>query len=91
MNVKKKDIKSDLKRLDAMSDQDIDYSDIPEMGDDFFETAEINVPDNKISTHIRFDPEVVEYFKAGGKGYQTRINAVLRAYVRHKKKRRKTA
>ena len=33
---------------------------------------------------LRVDPDVVAFFKAGGKGYQTRMNAVLRAYVQHK-------
>ena len=35
----------------------------------------------KITTSIRLDPEVVEAFKATGKGWQTRINEALRRYV----------
>jgi uncharacterized protein (DUF4415 family) len=38
---------------------------------------------------IRLDDEVLEYFRAGGRGYQTRINAVLRTYVRAQKARQK--
>ncbi len=35
----------------------------------------------KVSTTIRLSPEVVEYFKAGGKGWQTRVDEVLKKYV----------
>ena len=50
------------------------------------------VPGPKRSVTIRLDERVVSYFKATGPGYQTRINAVLRAYVdaanRHKSRRK---
>lgn len=39
-------------------------------------------PEPKTPVSIRLDPEVLAFFKAQGKGYQTRINAVLRAYVK---------
>lgn len=69
----------DLTRFDAISDAEIDYSDIPELGDDFFAKA------NKESITARFDADMVEWFKAQGKGYQTKMNAVLRAfYERHR-------
>jgi len=38
-------------------------------------------PPAKPMVSIRLDPEVLAFFKAGGNGYQTRINAVLRAYM----------
>ncbi len=41
-------------------------------------------PPAKPMVSIRLDPEVLAFFKAGGKGYQTRINAVLRAYMEAK-------
>jgi len=69
----------DLTRFDAISDAEIDYSDISELGDDFFAKA------NKESITARFDADMVEWFKAQGKGYQTKMNAVLRAfYERHR-------
>ena len=37
--------------------------------------------DNKTAVSIRLDKEVIEYFKKGGRGYQTRINAVLRSFI----------
>ena len=44
---KKHTIKIDLKRIDAKRDEDIDYSDIPEVDEDFFKTAKIMVPPGK--------------------------------------------
>ena len=76
----KKSIKSDLKRIDAMGDEDIDYSDIPELDDDFFKNAEVVMPPGKKPVTIRLDEDVLNWMKAQGKGYQSRINAVLRAY-----------
>ena len=76
----KKRIHSDLKRIDAMSDEDIDYSDIPELDDDFFKNAEVVVSPGKKQIALRVDTDVLEWMKAQGKGYQSRMNAILRAY-----------
>lgn len=38
-------------------------------------------PEPKIPVNIRLDADIVQYFRAGGPGYQTRINEVLRAFV----------
>lgn len=75
-------IKSDLKRLDALHDDEIDYSDAPELDDHFFERVAVELPKNKDSITLRLDHEVLEWFKQQGKGYQTKINAVLKAYYR---------
>ncbi len=83
MNVSKRTITSDLKRLDMMKDEDIDYSDIPEADEEFFKNAKVYLPHKKVSINVRYDQDVVEYFKKGGRGYQTRMNAVLRAYMEH--------
>jgi uncharacterized protein (DUF4415 family) len=71
---------SDLKRLDAMRDEDIDYSDIPELDENFFKNAKVVVSPGKKQLTLRLDADVLEWMKAQGKGYQSRINAVLRAY-----------
>ena len=72
--------KSDLKRIDQMTDEDIDYSDIPEVDAAFFATARIVVPPGKKQVTIRLDSDVLAWLKEQGRGYQTRINAILRAY-----------
>ena len=73
-------MKSDLKRIDRMTDEDIDYSDIPEVDASFFATARVVVPPGKKQVTIRLDSDVLAWLKEQGRGYQTRINAILRAY-----------
>ena len=66
-----------------------DREDAPEidMPDGFWDDAEIVDRHNKKSVHLRVDPEIYEFFKEGGKGHLTRMNAVLRSYVDAKKNR----
>ncbi len=75
-----KSIKSDLEGLDAMSDEDIDRSDIPELDESFFERETVSFPPLKKQLTIRLDEDILEWLKGQGRGYQTRINAILRAY-----------
>ncbi|UUC48534.1 MULTISPECIES: BrnA antitoxin family protein [Pseudomonas] len=73
--------KTDWKRLLVeQGDDAIDTSDIPELGDDFFRRAQLRVPAKQTVT-IRLDADVLEWFKAQGSGYQTRINQLLRLYM----------
>jgi len=67
--------------LAALPDDQIDYSDIPELDDDFWENAKIVVPPGKERITFRVDRAVLEYFRKDGPGYQTRMNAVLRSFV----------
>jgi len=75
-----KSLKTDWERISSMPDKDIDTSDIPELDDAFFEQAEIRVPGKQPVT-IRLDEDVITWFKSQGKGYQTRINQLLRRYM----------
>ncbi len=77
---------TDWARIDAMKDGDIDYSEIPEQGKDFFEEA-VFWPGNKQQITLRLDPDVLMFFKEQGRGYQTTINAVLRKYMQARKQR----
>ena len=63
-----------------MRDEDIDYSDIPELDEDFWKNAKLVVPPGKKQLTIRLDADVLTWLKAQGKGYQSRINAILRSY-----------
>jgi len=78
--VNTKSIKSDLERIDKMREEDIDYSDIPELDDSFFKNARVVVPPGKKQLTLSLDKDVLEWLKKQGPGYQTRINAILRAY-----------
>jgi uncharacterized protein (DUF4415 family) len=86
---KKPTIKSDLKRLDRMADKDIDYSDIPPLDDAFFRKATMVAwPPGKQQVTVRLDADVLDWLKASGKGYQTRLNFILRAAMEHQTRSR---
>ena len=65
-----------------VEDTDLDFSDIPELDADFWNNAEIVQPDTTQSVTLLVKKSVLEYFKVGDKGYQTRMNAVLESYVK---------
>ena len=52
----------------------------------FWENATVLLPETKQQITLRLDPEVIRFFKANGKGYQSRMGAVLRSYVEAKRK-----
>ncbi|NJK76602.1 MAG: BrnA antitoxin family protein [Microcoleus sp. SU_5_6] len=76
---------TDWQRLDAMSDEDIDLSDCPEITPEQFAKAVVRrglpVAKNKAQVTLQIDSEVLEWFKLQGRGYQTQINNLLRAYM----------
>jgi uncharacterized protein (DUF4415 family) len=53
----------------------------------FWDNATVWTPPNKQQITLRLDPDVIGWFKRGGKGYQSRMGAVLRSYVEAKRKR----
>jgi uncharacterized protein (DUF4415 family) len=89
--------KTDWKRLDAMTDEEIEASiandpDWQEFKDLDWSDAVLVIPPKKKAISIRIDEDVLDYFKTDGAGYQRRINAVLRSYMQQKKsKKRKRA
>jgi uncharacterized protein (DUF4415 family) len=68
-------------RLRALEDRDIDYRDIPPTTPEFWASAALVHPSRKVPVSLRIGEEVLAWFKAQGARYQTRMNAVLRAYV----------
>jgi len=77
----KKSSATDWKRVDAIQDADVDTSEIPPLDKAFFDNARLRLPDKKQSVTVRLDADVLEWFRSQGKGYQTRMNAVLRLYM----------
>ena len=82
---------TDWKRIDAMKDKDIDFSDIPEITPQMVARAVLRrnfkpLPRKKQLT-LRVDGDVVDWYKKQGRGYQTRINTLLRAYMEEHAKR----
>jgi uncharacterized protein (DUF4415 family) len=46
-----------------------------------WDTVSVKLPESKADLHMRIDRDVLDFFRKTGRGYQTRINAVLRSYV----------
>ena len=76
---------TDWTRLEAMSDEDIDLSDSPEITPELFAKAVVRrglkPVSRKSQLTLRVDSDVLTWFKGQGRGYQTRINSLLRAYM----------
>ena len=76
---------TDWARVDALKDEQIDFSDTPEIAAEMFARAVVRrglkpVP-RKAQITLRVDSDVLEWFKKRGPGYQTKVNALLRAYM----------
>jgi uncharacterized protein (DUF4415 family) len=72
--------KTEIAALNAMTDETIDYSDIPPLSETFWQNAKPNPfyqPAKKVTT-VRVDSDVLLWLKSKGKGYQARMNAILR-------------
>ena len=63
-----------------MTDEQIDYREIPEFDEAFLRQVEMRVSPGKKPVSLRLDADVLDWMKSQGKGYQSRINAILRAY-----------
>lgn len=87
---------SDLKRVAALRDAEIAVDDdAPAWTPEMFAKAAVRrglgVTPNKTLLSLRIDSDVVEWFRAQGRGYQSRMNALLRAYMEAHRQGRKRA
>lgn len=85
--------KTDWKRVGALTDKEIERAIVddpdaaPLLDDDWFRDAEVVRPDKQMIS-IRLDNEILKYFRNTGPRWQTRINSVLKAYVKAKDRKR---
>lgn len=85
--------RTDLARVDALTDEEAlrraqADPDAEPTDAAFWADVELTEPAaKKVPIHIRVSPEVLDWFKRRGPGYQSRINEVLETYVKHQKKR----
>lgn len=82
--------RTDVARVEAMSDDDVErvIASDPEwegVSDNWHEQAEAVMPRPKVPVSIRLDADLIEHFRSTGRGWQTRINAILRAYKEARK------
>ena len=70
-----------LAYIDQLKDEDIDTSDSPTPTPEMWAKGRVRDPRPKEQIALRVDVDLLEWFKAQGPGYQTRMNAVLRMYM----------
>ena len=82
--------RADLSRLHRMTEAQIARTSPPELADlpeNFWDDAQVVVPEAKQAISLRVDREVLEWFRRTGPRYQTRINAILRTFMNRMQKR----
>lgn len=72
--------KEELKMLQNRPENEIDFSDIPQLDENFWERAIPNPFYKPVKVHasVRIDADILAWLKSQGKGYQTRMNSILR-------------
>jgi len=81
-------IKLQLMELDWNNEQSESEStaiEVPDLDDAFWEKAQSELPKTKTPISLRLDADVLDWFKAQGKGYQTLMNSILKAYMKSRK------
>jgi uncharacterized protein (DUF4415 family) len=77
----------EIRVLREMPDEDIDFSDIPPITDWSGAVVGKFYRPVKETVTIRLDADVLDWLKQGGKGYQTRVNRILRTVMEQKRKK----
>ena len=77
----KKPSETDWARVDEMTDEEIDTSDIPPLDETFFAGARLRMPGKKVSVTLDVDADVLAWFKEQGADFRARINAALKLYA----------
>jgi uncharacterized protein (DUF4415 family) len=72
---------TDWAALATTTDEDIDYSDISPLTEEFFENATLRIPAAQVHQLIQLDPDVLQWFQAQGSEYKSPINSVLRRHI----------
>ena len=67
--------------LEAMSDEEIDYSEISPLTEEFFAKATLRIPSAQTRNLVQLDPNIMSWFQSQGVEYKTLINSVLRRHI----------
>jgi len=79
--------KTNWGRVDALTEEELEASiDHEDEGEFDWTNVMTEIPGPKQQLTVRFDSDIIEWFKSQGAGYQTRMNAVLRSYVEARKR-----
>lgn len=68
-------------KLEAMTDEEIDTSDIPPLGEKFFANARLRMPQGKVAVTVSVDKDVIEWYQAQGENSKALMSAALKIYA----------
>jgi uncharacterized protein (DUF4415 family) len=74
---------TDWEALESMTEEDIDFSDIPPLTEEFFQNASLRIPASQISQWVKLEPDILEWFQSQTSEHKTLINEALRQYIAH--------
>src|SRR6476660_9265219 len=82
-NASKPTSETDWARVSALTDAEIDTSEIPPLDDSFFAHARLRVPppQPRVEVTLHLDPQILDWFREHGSSYEELINAALRIYA----------
>jgi len=88
--IRRGESRSDFDYVGKMTNEEIERQAVndPEERDWDWASASLELPRPKVGIHIKLDANIIEFFKRDGGGYQTRINAALKAFVKLATKKR---
>ncbi len=72
---------TDWEQIDALTDEDIDTTDIPQLGEDFFANARLRMPQENVAVTVKMEPTLLSWFQSLGNDYEQRMVAALRIYA----------
>jgi hypothetical protein len=73
--------KTDWDRIDAMSDEDIDTSDIPPLSEEFFARAHLRMPKSPVKVLVQVDPETFAWLQTQGESAEQQTSIALKIYA----------
>lgn len=68
-------------KIDAMSDEEIDTSDIPPLSEEFFARAQLRMPKSPVEVAVQVDPETFTWFQAQGASAKQQMSVALKIYA----------
>lgn len=83
--------RTDWARIDAMSDEDIDTSDIPSLSEEFFAKAQLRMPKLPVKVSVQVDSETFAWFQAQGESVEQQMSVALKIYAEAHKARSASA
>lgn len=72
---------TDWEHLENATEEEVDTSDIPPLGKEFFSRAELRMPEDKVTVTVNVDKEVLAWYRGQSADFQNLINTALRDYA----------